>query len=82
MEFFFLNGLWRFLTNGHLPVKLYSSTPPPPSSDSLPKLKGLGGNPLRLQSIIWKIHPFYPRVPILTLLGPKALKLNNDNNIG
>ena len=80
MQTFSLNGLWRFLTNGHLPVKLYSSTSP--SSDSLSKLKGLGGNSLRLQSIIWKIHPFYPRVPILTLLGPKALKLNNDNNIG
>ena len=27
---FFLNGLWRLLKNGHLPVKLHSSAPPPP----------------------------------------------------
>ena len=25
---FFLNGLWRFLKNGHLPVNLHSSAPP------------------------------------------------------
>ena len=29
MQIFFLNGLWRFLKNGHLPVKLHSSSPPP-----------------------------------------------------
>ena len=29
MQFFFLNGLWRLLKNGHLPVKLHSSAPPP-----------------------------------------------------
>ena len=29
---FFPNGLWRFLKNGHLPVKLHSSAPPPPPS--------------------------------------------------
>ena len=28
MQIFFLNGLWRLLKNGHLPVKLHSSTPP------------------------------------------------------
>ena len=28
MQVFFLNGLWRFLKNGHLPVKLHSSAPP------------------------------------------------------
>ena len=28
MQIFFLNGLWRFLKNGHLPVKLHSSAPP------------------------------------------------------
>ena len=27
MPIFFLNGLWRFLTNGHLPVNLHSSAP-------------------------------------------------------
>ena len=27
MQIFFLNGLWRFLKNGHIPVKLYSSAP-------------------------------------------------------
>ena len=26
-QFFFLNGLWRLLKNGHLPVKLHSSAP-------------------------------------------------------
>ena len=30
MQIFFLNGLWRLLENGHLPVKLHSSAPPPP----------------------------------------------------
>ena len=30
---FFLNGLWRLLKNGHLPVKLHSSAPPPPGSE-------------------------------------------------
>ena len=29
MQIFFLNGLWRLLKNGHLPVKLHSSAPPP-----------------------------------------------------
>ena len=29
MQMFFLNGLRRFLKNGHLPVKLHSSAPPP-----------------------------------------------------
>ena len=29
MQIFFPNGLWRFLKNGHLPVKLHSSAPPP-----------------------------------------------------
>ena len=29
MQIFFLNGLWRFLKYGHLPVKLHSSAPPP-----------------------------------------------------
>ena len=28
MQSFFLNGLLRFLKNGHLPVKLHSSAPP------------------------------------------------------
>ena len=28
--FFFLNGLWRLLKNGYLPVKLHSSAPPLP----------------------------------------------------
>ena len=28
MQIFFLNGLWRLLRNGHLPVKLHSSAPP------------------------------------------------------
>ena len=28
MQIFFLNGLWRFLKNEHLPVKLHSSAPP------------------------------------------------------
>ena len=27
MQIFFLNGLWRFLKNGHLPVNLHSSAP-------------------------------------------------------
>ena len=27
MQFFFLNGLWRLLKNGHLPVRLHSSAP-------------------------------------------------------
>ena len=27
MQTFFLNGLWKFLKNGHLPVKLHSSAP-------------------------------------------------------
>ena len=31
MQIFFLNGLWRFLKNGHLPVKLHSSALPPRS---------------------------------------------------
>ena len=30
MQILFLNGLWRFLKNGHLPVKLHSRAPPPP----------------------------------------------------
>ena len=30
MQIFFLNGLWRLLKTGHLPVKLHSSAPPPP----------------------------------------------------
>ena len=34
MQIFFLNGLWRFLKNGHLPVKLYSSAPPPAGMQS------------------------------------------------
>ena len=32
MQIFFLNGLWRLLRNGHLPVKLHSSAPPPPGA--------------------------------------------------
>ena len=28
MQIFFLNGLWRFLKDGHLPVKLHSGAPP------------------------------------------------------
>ena len=28
MQIFFLNGLWKSLKNGHLPVKLHSSAPP------------------------------------------------------
>ena len=32
MQFFFLNGLFRLLKNGHLPVKLHSSAPPPPGA--------------------------------------------------
>ena len=35
MHIFFLNGLWRFLKNGHLPVKLHSSVPPPASFTAL-----------------------------------------------
>ena len=31
MQIFFLNRLWRLLKNGHLPVKLYLSAPPPPA---------------------------------------------------
>ena len=27
MQYFFLNGLWRFLKNGHIPIKLHSSAP-------------------------------------------------------
>ena len=27
MQIFFLNGLWRLLKDGHLPVKLHSSAP-------------------------------------------------------
>ena len=27
LQFFFLNGLWRLLKNGHLPVKLHSNAP-------------------------------------------------------
>ena len=27
VQIFFLNGLWRFLKNRHLPVKLHSSAP-------------------------------------------------------
>ena len=34
MQLFFLNGLWKFLKNGHLPVKLHSSAPPGPKSKS------------------------------------------------
>ena len=30
MQIFFQNGLWRFLKNGHLPVKLHSGASPPP----------------------------------------------------
>ena len=30
MQMFFLNRLWRFLENLHLPVKLHSNAPPPP----------------------------------------------------
>ena len=30
MQIFFLNRLWRLLKNGHLPIKLHSSAPPPP----------------------------------------------------
>ena len=30
MQFFFLDGLWRLLKNGHLPVKLPVQVPPPP----------------------------------------------------
>ena len=37
MQFFFLNGSWRFLKNGHHPVKLHSSAPPPPQSDIIIK---------------------------------------------
>ena len=29
MQILFLNGLWRLLKNGHLPVKLHSSALPP-----------------------------------------------------
>ena len=29
MQVFFLNGLWRFLKNGYLPVKLHASAPSP-----------------------------------------------------
>ena len=29
MQIFFLKGFWRFLKNGHLPVKLHWSTSPP-----------------------------------------------------
>ena len=29
MQIVFPNGLWRFLKNGHLPVKLHSIAPPP-----------------------------------------------------
>ena len=29
MQIFFLNGLWTFLKNGHLSVKLHSSAPLP-----------------------------------------------------
>ena len=32
MQIFFLNGLWRSLKNGHLPVKLHSSASPPRES--------------------------------------------------
>ena len=35
MQFFSLNGLWRFLKNGHHPVKLHSSAPPPPSQSDI-----------------------------------------------
>ena len=28
MQIFYQNGFWRLLKNGHLPVKLHSSTPP------------------------------------------------------
>ena len=28
MQIFFLNGLWRFFKNGHLPAKLHSSASP------------------------------------------------------
>ena len=35
MQIFFLNGLWRFLKNGNLPVKLHSSDPPGDEASSL-----------------------------------------------
>ena len=37
INFFFLNGLWRSLKNGHLPVKLHSSAPPPRGHQSKSK---------------------------------------------
>ena len=36
MQILFLNGLWRFLKNGHLLVKLHSSASPPPPPPSGP----------------------------------------------
>ena len=40
MQIFFLNGLWRLLKNGHLPVKLHSIAPPGQKAISLPILDG------------------------------------------
>ena len=39
MQIFFMNGLWKFLQIGHLPVKLHSSAPPGVWSDNSDKLK-------------------------------------------
>ena len=35
MQIFFLNGLWRLLKDGHLPIKLHSSAPPGLETDAV-----------------------------------------------
>ena len=70
MQFFFLNGLWKLLKNGHLPVKLTFKCPPPPTGNREIRLQvehgtghdielGFHNNPFKskkVRSLKWYVH--------------------------